>query len=57
MPQAMPEARSIVFEADLRVSDIRIDYVQHALSAWLRYQAMFSSSRERRQSSPGTAAV
>ena len=43
MPEAMPGARSIMFRADPGASDIRIDYVQHALSAWLRYQAMFSA--------------
>jgi hypothetical protein len=38
MPQAMPEAKSVLAQRDPRASDIRIDYVQHALSAWLRYQ-------------------
>jgi hypothetical protein len=35
---------SIMFRGDPRVADIRIDYVQHALCAWLRYQKMFSGS-------------
>jgi hypothetical protein len=38
MPQAMPEAKSVLVQRNPRASDIRIDYVQHALSAWLRYQ-------------------
>jgi hypothetical protein len=38
MPEAMAGARSIMFKAAPGARDIRIDYVQHALSAWLRYQ-------------------
>jgi hypothetical protein len=48
MPAAVFGVGSIVVRADPRTSDIRIDYVQHALSAWLRYQKMFSDSAERR---------
>jgi len=44
MPGTVSGVGSIMFQADPRASDIRIDYVQHALSAWLRYQAMFSGS-------------
>jgi hypothetical protein len=49
MPAAVSGVGSIL-RADPRTSDIRIDYVQHALSAWLRYQKMFSDSAERRHS-------
>jgi hypothetical protein len=49
MPAAVSGVGSIVVRADPRTSDIRIDYVQHALSAWLRYQKMVSDSAERRR--------
>jgi len=45
MPQAVPEANSVVVQRDPRASDIRIDYVQHALCAWLRYETMFGGRR------------
>jgi hypothetical protein len=48
MPAAVSGVGSIMLRADPRTSDIRIDYVQHALCAWLRYQKMFSDSAERR---------
>jgi hypothetical protein len=40
VPEAVFGAGSVVFKANASASDIRIDYVQHALCAWLRYQAM-----------------
>ncbi|MGD0436993.1 MAG: hypothetical protein ABSB86_11050, partial [Bryobacteraceae bacterium] len=40
IPGALFGAGSVVFKANASASDIRIDYVQHALCAWLGYQAM-----------------
>jgi hypothetical protein len=40
----MPGA--VLSRSDPRASDIRIDYVQHALSAWLRYQEMFPAQKQ-----------
>jgi len=40
IPGAVFGAGSVVFKANSGASDIRIDYVQHALCAWLRYEAM-----------------
>ena len=40
MPGIMPRA-SLVMKAAARESEVRIDYVQHALCAWLRYENMF----------------
>ena len=39
MPGAMPRT-SLVMKAAARESEVRIDYVQHALCAWLRYEDM-----------------
>lgn len=48
MPAVMRSSASGVAEANPLTSEVRIDYVQHALSAWIRYQALLereSSSR------------
>jgi hypothetical protein len=42
VPAAVSGAGSIMFRSDPRASAIRIDYVQHTLCAWLRYERMFS---------------
>ena len=41
MPATAIKPKSVVFRADPKSSEIRIDYVQHALSAWLRYESIF----------------
>jgi hypothetical protein len=40
MPALMPRT-SVVMKAAARESEVRIDYVQHALCAWLRYENIF----------------
>jgi len=41
MPESALKATSVVFRATPEASKVRIDYVQHALCAWLRYESMF----------------
>jgi len=41
MPAVMPGLLSPVVKAQVLESEVRIDYVQHALCAWLRYENMF----------------
>jgi len=41
MPGAIPREDAGVKQPEPRSSDVRIDYVQHALCAFLRYQQMF----------------
>jgi len=41
MPATAIKPKSVVFRSDPKSSEIRIDYVQHALCAWLRYESMF----------------
>jgi hypothetical protein len=42
VPAVLPRT-SVVMKAAARESEVRIDYVQHALCAWLRYENMFLS--------------
>jgi hypothetical protein len=41
MPETALKPQSVVFLADPKAAKVRIDYVQHALCAWLRYEQMF----------------
>jgi hypothetical protein len=43
VPRAVLKADSATAKADPRAAEIRIDYVQHALGAWLRYQTLLES--------------
>jgi hypothetical protein len=45
VPGAMPERTSVVMKAQARESELRIDYVQHALCAWLRYENLFVTKK------------
>jgi hypothetical protein len=49
MPQTVLGDGSDPKNAELRGSDVRIDYVQHALSAWLRYQHLHLDGEGGRQ--------
>jgi hypothetical protein len=42
VPATMPGHTSVVMNAQARESGVRIDYVQHALCAWLRYENLFA---------------
>jgi len=44
----MPGHTSVVMNAQARESEVRIDYVQHALCAWLRYEDMLQRGRARK---------
>jgi hypothetical protein len=41
MPESALKPKSVVFRADPQAYKVRIDYVQHSLCAWLRYENMF----------------
>ncbi len=45
VPATMPGHKSVVMNAQARESEVRIDYVQHALCAWLRYENLFAHAR------------
>jgi len=49
IPGAVFGAGSVMLKADPHASDIRIDYVQHALCAWLRYQALLQRRKHGRR--------
>jgi hypothetical protein len=46
MPAVLPRT-SLVMKAAARESEVRIDYVQHALCVWLRYENMFERGANR----------
>lgn len=50
VPGAVPGLASPIMEGEARASDVRIDYVQHALCAWLRYENLFVSKGGRGRS-------
>jgi hypothetical protein len=47
IPGVVPGRTSVVVKAAARESEVRIDYVQHALCAWLRYENMFQRGANR----------
>ena len=45
VPGTVLKPESVVFKTNRQASEVRIDYVQHALCAWLRYEALLSRQR------------
>jgi len=51
VPKSVLKTASVPSQADPHASEVRVDYVQHALSAWLRYQELIEG-KERKASGP-----